>query len=139
MNTYTFHEINVGMTESFSVTITEEMMAFFKQITGDNNPLHNSTEFSVSAGYMGKVVYGMLTASFLSTLAGVYLPGENSLIHSTETKFLRPVYIGDKLKVQGTVVDITGAGVSCITLKTTIFNQYGDKVLKGKMMVGVTK
>lgn len=139
MNAYTFQDINIGMAESFSVSITEEMMTCFKMITGDINPLHNSTEFAALAGYPDRVVYGMLTASFLSTLAGGYLPGKNSLIHSVETKFLHPVYIGDTLRVEGIVIDKTGKGLGLITLKTTILNQNGEKVLKGKMVIGVSK
>ncbi|MBQ9091319.1 MAG: hypothetical protein IJY52_03500, partial [Anaerotignum sp.] len=47
----------------------------FLAITGDINPLHNDQEFAQKQGHPDKVAFGMLTASFLSTLAGVYLPG----------------------------------------------------------------
>ena len=77
----------------------------------------------------------MLTASFLSTLVGVYLPGERSLIHSVETKFTKPVYIGDVLNVCGEVVEINDT-VKQIVLKVEIRNQYEEKVLRGKMKVG---
>ena len=46
----------------------------------------------------------MLTASFLSTLAGVYLPGERSLIQSIESKFVNPVYVGDELTIRGIIL-----------------------------------
>ena len=78
----------------------------------------------------------MLTASFISTLAGVYIPGENSLIHSVEVKFVKPVYVGDKLTIIGTVIDKNDL-FSCITLKITILNQKNEKVLRGKMQIGV--
>ena len=51
----------------------------------------------------------MLTASFLSTLAGIYLPGEKSLIHSVETKMIKPVFIGDELIVTGKVSEKSGS------------------------------
>ncbi|MCI9083647.1 MAG: dehydratase [Lachnospiraceae bacterium] len=139
MNTYVFEQLEKGMTESFSVAITEEMMSSFKSITGDINPLHNSAEFAVAGGYKDRVVYGMLSSSFLSTLAGVYLPGKNSLVHSVEVNFARPVYVGDVLNVSGKIIELSDTVVNRITLKVVIMNQEGEKVLRGKMIVGVMK
>ncbi len=134
MNNYTFEELNVGMTESFNVTITPEMLEKFKSITGDVNPLHNDEEFAISKGHPGRVAFGMLTASFLSTLAGVYIPGERSLIQQVETKFANPVYIGDELTVKGEIVELIES-VKRLELKVTITNQNGKKVLRGKMEI----
>ncbi|MBQ7148570.1 MAG: MaoC family dehydratase [Pseudobutyrivibrio sp.] len=134
MNTYTFDELKVGMSESFQVTITEAMLDSFKGITGDVNPLHNDEEFAKAKGHVGRVAYGMLTASFLSTLAGVYLPGEKSLIQQVETKFANPVYIGDTLTVKGEIVELIES-VQRLELKVTITNQNGKKVLRGKMQI----
>ncbi len=39
------------------------------------------------------ITFGMLTASLYSTFAGMYIPGEYSLIHSfDELSFLQPVF-----------------------------------------------
>lgn len=132
MNNYTFDELTVGMTESFKVLITEEMLEAFKGITGDVNPLHNDEEFAKAKGHPGRVAYGMLTASFLSTLAGVYIPGERSLIQQVETKFAKPVYIGDELTITGEITELVES-VQRLELKVTITNQDGKKVLRGSM------
>lgn len=136
MNKYSFDEIEEGHTEEFTVRVTEKQMQQFLEITADTNPLHNDSEFARKRNYQEKVVYGMLTASFLSTLAGVYLPGENSLIHSVETKFMKPVYPGDTLTVKGMVVDKNEA-VQMLMLKVTIKNQKEISVVKADMKVGV--
>lgn len=136
MNRYSFDEIEKGMEESFQVTITKDMLNKFKEITGDVNPLHTDENFAKAKGYDSCVAYGMLTASFLSTLAGVYLPGEKSLIHSVETKFVKPVFVGDSLTVTGKVAEKNEL-FSVITLKVTITNQHGEKVLRGSMQIGV--
>ena len=78
----------------------------------------------------------MLTASFFSTLAGVYLPGRYSLIHSVETKFLRPVYVGDMLTVSGTVKEKEDA-YRMLILNLLIKNRKGEKVVKGTMQIKV--
>lgn len=134
MNAYTYEQIDVGHKESFDVTVTEEMMEHFLQITGDVNPLHMDAEYAVTRNYADKVVYGMLTSSFYSTLAGVYLPGKYSLIHSVESKFLKPVYVGDTLTVSGTVKEKEDA-YRMLILNLLILNQKGEKVSKGTMQI----
>lgn len=138
MNEYTFDEIAVGDSESFSVTVTTEMMDRFRVDTGDINPLHNDESFALERGYTARVAYGMLTASFLSTLAGVYLPGKWCLIQHVETDFPKPVYPGDTLTVTGKVKEKDDTFRN-ITLAVRIRNQAGDTVLRGKMRLGVLK
>lgn len=153
MNSYTYDDIALGHTESFSVTITEDMMAYFRAISGDDNPLHTDAGFATAAGFDDKVVYGMLTSSFMSTLAGVYLPGKHSLIQKIEAEFPKPTFVGDTLMVTGEVVDKNDM-FKFIDLKVTIKTDQNSprgggenranfsnnaKILRGKMRVGVLK
>ena len=143
MNHYTFEEIKTGMEEQFSVTITEQMMQQFREMTGDVNPLHCDETFAKEKGFDGKVAYGMLTASFLSTMAGVYLPGENSLIQSVEVKFVKPVFPGEEITFTGKVREVNDT-FRFLVLKVTGTvtgekenERYGTKVLKAVMQIGV--
>ena len=142
MNEYTIQEINVGMEASFDRTITEDMMDSFRCITGDDNPLHKEDDFAqaVSEGKVRKhAAFGMLTASFCSTMAGMYLPGRYSLIHSIEElSFLKPVFVGDTLTITGTVIDKNDA-LRLIVLKILIKNQDGKSVVRARMKVLVLK
>lgn len=134
-NTYSFEDLELGHEETFCVNVDERLVDLFFDITQDTNLLHHDAAFAKRNAFKDKVVYGMLTASFLSTLAGVYLPGERSLIHEADVKFLRPVYAGDTLKITGCVADMHES-VKQMEIRVTITNQHGDKVLKGKMKVG---
>ena len=137
MNEYKFEDIKLGLEEKFQVVITEDMVKSFCNMTGDINPLHNDIEFAKFKGYNEKVVYGMLTASFLSTLAGVYLPGKNSIIHSVEILFKKPVFISDSpLTIKGTVIEINDL-FKQFTIKVEITNKKEEKVIRGIMKVGV--
>lgn len=136
MNKYTFHEIEIGLKEAFEVCITMEDMECFCKMTGDKNPLHNSQEFAKKQGFTERVVYGMLTASYLSTLAGMYLPGENSLIQGVDISFVGPVFVGDSLKVTGEVTEKNEL-FQMIKVKVTMTNSKNKKVLRGKMQIGV--
>lgn len=136
MNSYKINDLTVGLSESFTVEITEEKMDKFIDITGDVSPIHVSGEYAKNQGFKTRVCHGMLFASMFSTLAGVYLPGEHCLLHSVDSKFLKPVYPGDVLTVSGKVSEINDT-FSTITIKGTITNQDGVKVCKGVIQAGV--
>lgn len=138
MNHYRLHELSVGMTESFTVTVTEEMLAQFRDYSGDLNPLHNDADYARARGYAGRVVFGMLCAGFYSTLAGVYLPGEFCLLHEVDAKFKKPVFIGDVLTVSGKVADVQET-FGRIEIDARIVNQNGHTVNRARILAGVTE
>lgn len=138
MNHYTLAEMQPGLTESFTITVTQEMMDAFLNLTGDCSPIHVDEDYAKGRGYPGRVVYGMLGASFFSTLAGVYLPGEHCLLHGVDCKFARPVFVGDTLTISGTVTHVSEA-VSEAEIKATITNQDGKKVTRGVIRAGLAK
>ena len=138
MKSYTFHDIEQGMEEQFTVCVTEEKMDQFRAVTLDTNPLHRDPDDARANGYEDKVVFGMLTTSFISTLCGVWLPGENSLIYDLNASFIEPVYVGDELSVSGRVVEKSDA-LQMITIKWSINNQLEACVARGKVRVRVRK
>lgn len=142
MNEYTIQELQTGMRACFKKTITVEMENAFREMTGDVNPLHCDDAYARGAGdgkFASHVTFGMLTASLYSTLAGVYLPGKYSLIHSLEDlKFLKPVFAGDTLSVSGEVIE-KDEQLGLIIIKAEIRNQENQCVSKAKMKVLVVK
>lgn len=139
MNTYTFADIQEGMAISFTKEITNQMEDLFREISGDENPLHKDDDYALEiGGYKQHVSFGMLTASLYSTVAGVYLPGKYSLIHSMEIKFIKPVFAGDVLKVSAAVVGKQVA-MKLLQLKVKITNQDNICVSKADMKVLVLR
>lgn len=137
MNCYHYDEIRIGQEESFSFQITGEKVQAFCSITGDENPLHTDAVYARSKGYQDKVAYGMLTASFLSTLAGLYLPGKYSLIHSVEVKFPNAVYAGSAIfTIRGKVTEKNDL-FKLLKIKVNITDQNDVCVCRGVMKVGV--
>ena len=132
MNYYDFNDIAVGHQESFSVEITEAMMDSFREISGDVSLLHKDLAYCKSEGYPAILSFGMLTCSFLSTLSGVYLPGERSLTHAQEMRFIKPVYIGDHLTITGTVKE-KDERFQVFKIKVTVRNQHNELVARGKL------
>ena len=142
MREYTFDEIEVGLEESFTKEITVEMEDMFRAITGDENPLHKDDAYAKEVGgdkFPSHVAFGMLTASLYSTLAGMYLPGKYSLIHSLEkVDFKKPVFAGDVLTVTGTVKEKQD-DLKLILVDAVIRNQNNKVVSKTCMKVLVQK
>jgi 3-hydroxybutyryl-CoA dehydratase len=138
MKEYKFSDIHISLAHSFEATITKDMMRNFSGYSGDINPLHLDPEFAAQQGHPNTVAFGMLTASFYSTLVGVYLPGKYALLQCIDITFNLPVYPGERLTVSGEVKHIHEL-YRQIEIKASIQNQIGKKVSKAKIKVGLNK
>ncbi len=136
MNNYDFGSIAVGDTATFERVITREMMEAFLVVSGDNNPLHVDEDYAKSQGFDSCVVYGGVSTSFFSTLAGVYLPGRRCILHSVESMYKKPVFVGDTLTVNGEVSEVNTV-YGEITVKVRISNQHGKVVTRGLFKAGI--
>lgn len=136
MNIYKYEDLTIGDSECFTYKVTKEMIENFQSITGDVNPLHTDKEFARHYGFEDKVVYGLLSASLMSTLGGVFLPGKYCVIQQIDKcKFLKPVYVGDALKVKGTIRELHDS-VKQMEIEVQMTNQSGEKVVKALLKVG---
>ncbi len=138
MNSYSYDEIEVGQSISFEKEITKSDMEKFLEISGDTSPIHLDENYAKNRGYSGRVVYGLLTSALYSTVAGVYLPGEHCLLHSVDIKYKNPVYIGDKLLVEGKVHEKNDL-FKVLTIKASIKNSEGKKVSTAVIKAGVAR
>jgi 3-hydroxybutyryl-CoA dehydratase len=100
---FSFDDITVGQTASFSRTITEADVASFVALSGDKNPLHTDPVYAARTEFERPVVHGMLLGALCSALVGVHLPGKRALYLGQTLNFKKPVYPGDTLMVEGTV------------------------------------
>ena len=136
MNEYKFSDIEIGLGESFEVKIDASKMDKFLDISNDINPLHVDSNYAKKKGFPNRVVYGLLTSSFYSTLVGVYLPGKYCILQGIDIQFSKPVYIGDALKISGKVIYINEA-YKQIEIKAFITNQNNESVSKSTIYTGV--
>jgi len=81
-------------------------VTLFAGISGDTNPLHINEAFASQTRFKTRIVQGMLTTSLWSTLVGTRLPGPGSAYLSQETKFVRPVHVGETVTARMTVTEI---------------------------------
>ena len=116
--------------------ITAEQVEGFAVISGDHNPLHMNDAFARAAGFRGRVVHGMVTASLVSFLIGMRMPGPGALWLNQELRWLAPVFIGDKIDVELKVMKIS-PGTRTVKLHVMACNQDGKKVMDGSGLVKV--
>lgn len=53
MNEYLYDDLAVGQEAVFSRVITEKMMSQFREISGDDNPLHRDSDFAQEHDFGG--------------------------------------------------------------------------------------
>lgn len=136
MNEYKLSDLEIGHEESFVTTIDASKMEQFLAVSEDVNPLHLDRDYAQEKGFKSRVVYGLLTSSFYSTLVGVHLPGKYCILQGIDIQFSKPVYIDDELKITGKVSYINEA-YKQIEIKAIITNQDNLKVSKATIKVGL--
>ena len=127
---YTFDEIDIGLTKEFQITITESMVNNFANISGDFSPIHIDEEYAKSTSFGKRVAHGMLLASFLSRVDGMYLPGKHALYFSQNLEFRNPCFINDKIKISSIVVD-KSESTKILKIESKITNQNDKLLLHG--------
>lgn len=136
MNMYKFHELSVGLKVDFSATVSIKTLRQFRDLSGDENPLHLDDEYARTRGVDGKVVYGLMIGAFYSRLFGMYLPGRNGMLHSIDIRFVKPVYVDDKLFISGEVVYLHDA-LKVVEISATVLKDNKTEVSRARLRGGL--
>jgi len=132
------HELTVGMSASYTKTITETDVYLYAGISGDANPVHINEVAAGASIFKTRVVHGMLSASLISTVLGMYLPGPGSIYAKQDIKFLAPVYFNDTITATCTIKEIISEKKRVI-LDTVVTNQDGKMVISGEAHIIVSE
>lgn len=108
--TYYFEDLSVGMRETIKKTVLNEDVIGFAELSGDHNPIHLSEHFARKTRFGGRIVHGLYTASLISAVIGMRLPGPGAVYISQSLNFLGPVKIGDVIDVSVEVVELIEKG-----------------------------
>ncbi|MFW5894447.1 MAG: MaoC family dehydratase [Bacillota bacterium] len=126
--------LNVGDHVKKSKTFTAKEVELFSELSGDTNPIHLEDDFAAKTIFKQRVVHGSLVNSLFSNILGNELPGVGTIYCKQDSKFLKPVYIGDTITAQVTVSHIDSEK-NRVYLDTKAYNQNGDLVIAGTAMV----
>jgi 3-hydroxybutyryl-CoA dehydratase len=135
LRTLFFEDLAVGMTETFSKTVSSSDVIGFAEVTGDRNPIHLSEHFAAKTTFGTRIAHGLYTASLISAVLGTRLPGPGAIYISQSLNFRAPVKIGDTVQVMVAVAELVPdrrrARLTCIC-------KVGDEiVLDGEALVKV--
>jgi len=130
-----FEDIGMGMTAMVAKTITEADIFAYAGLSGDFNPMHVNEEFAKDTFFKGRIAHGMLSASFISTVLGMKLPGPGCVYVTQSLRFKAPVRIGDTVTARVEVIAIQ-AEKRFVTL-STVCSVAGKTVIEGEAVVMV--
>lgn len=92
---------SVDDTAEATLTVTEETIDSYADLTGDDNPIHRDEEYAAETFFGGRVAHGMLSAGIVSA-ALADLPGDIIYL-SQDLDFENPVRPGQTVTATVTV------------------------------------
>ncbi|HLJ75498.1 MAG TPA: MaoC family dehydratase [Thermoanaerobaculia bacterium] len=134
----TIDDFHPGQHVTFTKTFTDEDVRRFVEITGDTNPLHVDDAFASRTQFGRRVLHGMLTASILSTMVGMLLPGTGAIYRSQTIRFLLPVFVGETVTAHFVVRSIDRAKHR-LDIDSWIENAAGERVIEGTCEAGLLR
>ncbi len=103
---YCFEDLQLGMEASFQKTVTEADIITFAAVSGDKNPVHLDADYAARTMFKERIAHGMLTASYISAVFGMEMPGPGAIYISQTLNFRAPVKIGDVVTAKVKVVEL---------------------------------
>ena len=126
-----YEAFKVGDRVTFSKTITDADIVAFAGVSGDNHPVHLDEVYAKTTRFGGRIAQGMLTASLLSTTAGLMLSTPGAILVSQDLHYKRPVRPGDTVIATSEVVELIPESRR-VRWRNTIVNQRGEVVVEGE-------
>ena len=126
----TLSEITVGLSKTYSKTLTQKDIILFAACSGDVNPLHLDREYAATTPFGEPIAHGMWTGALISAAVATCLPGPGSLYRSQSLTFKHPVKVGDTVTVTLTVNEIKER-IKLVVLECEAHNQDGKLIAKG--------
>ncbi len=123
--------LQVGQKATRTLTITEDHVKKYAEISGDYNPLHFDKDFVKQTKFDRLVVQGGLTTGLLHALVAMDMPGPGTVFLSQNWKFTAPVYIGDTISAEAEILKIHETK-PVTHLSVVIAREGGEVVLEGE-------
>jgi len=130
LENYTFDELTVGDQASTERTLVEKDLILFAAASGDVNPIHLDADYAAKTPFKQRIAHGIWSGSLISATIATVMPGPGSVYLGQSLKFLRPVVLGDTLKIELEVISKNERKKS-VEIKCTVTNQDGKAVVKG--------
>lgn len=124
----------IGTVASSTRTFGPDDVEGFGRLSGDRNPLHFDASFAAATRVGRLVVQGGLTAGLFNALVAMELPGPGSVFLHQEWDYPAPVFIGDTVTAEATVIEAR-ADKPITRLRCVARRSDGTEVLRGECLV----
>jgi 3-hydroxybutyryl-CoA dehydratase len=111
---WTLDQIHEGQTYQFQTMLSEADVDSFATLTGDMNHIHLKNAFARRRGFDNRLIHGAFLVGLMSRLVGMHLPGRDCLLLELRVKFRAPAYAGDRLLVEGVVMQRSVSGKAIV-------------------------
>jgi 3-hydroxybutyryl-CoA dehydratase len=135
---WTLDQIQEGQTYRFETTLSDADVDSFATLTGDMNYIHLKNEFARKRGFDNRLIHGAFLVGIMSRLVGMHLPGRDCLLLELRVKFRAPAYAGDRLLVEGAVMQRSGSGKAIVVKIDVSVPAAGRLVATANAVVGFT-
>ena len=124
----------VGDEASARSDVTEDDIAAYAVLTGDENPLHLDPDYAAEGLFGGVVAHGMFGAGVVSAALAA-LPGDIVYL-SQDLSFEAPVRPGDTVRAEVEVREVLGGDrIRVETVATTGAGDDAETVIDGEAVV----
>jgi 3-hydroxybutyryl-CoA dehydratase len=123
-----------GDSVSRSVTVDDDTIRGFAEVTGDTNPVHLDDDYAAGTQFGRRIAHGMIAAGLISATLANDLPGPGTVYLNQTLTFKLPVYPGDTVTATVEVLSVR-PDKPIVTLSTVCTNQDDKVVLKGEAVV----
>ena len=130
LDNFTYDEITIGQTATYSKAVEERDLQLFAAVSGDLNPLHLDPGYAATTLFGERIAHGMLTGALISAALAMKLPGPGTIYRAQDLRFRLPVKIGDTITVE---LEVTGKQDrrKTVTLDCKAYNQDRKLVAGG--------
>ena len=129
-----YDELEVGMSASFTKTISETDVYLFAGISGDFNPMHLNEEFAKLTPFGKRIAHGAVPQSLIAPVLGMKLPGLGTILLEVTTRFKAPTFFGDTITASAEVIEKLD-GKRWVKMRLLWTNQRGETVATGEALV----
>ena len=133
-----YEEFELGYKGSFTKIVTEEDNKRFAELSGDFNPIHFDDEIGRSAGFRACISNGFVQESRIASALVETFGSEESIVVALEknTRFLKPVYIGDEITATVEVVGRVEA-LRFLKIDAACINADNLRVVAARMLIKI--
>jgi 3-hydroxybutyryl-CoA dehydratase len=109
--------------------ISDELVRAFADLSGDHNPIHLHDEVAARSRFGQRIAHGAILSAMVSKSLGMEMPGMGTVYLGQTCNFKLPVFIGDTVTLESTIIELLPKSIARIS--TVITKQSGEVVFDG--------